>query len=725
MTSCGGFGSRNRAELSATGTLEMTYSSASSDYSAPTLRAQLGTFSKGLTTARHWAAVATAFTLPWSTSGQAITGGLFVLLALLTIHRDAWLATLCRPAAALPTLLFLLLLGGMMWSPEPLGAGGITHYAKLLLIPVVMAAAITPREALQIGYAFLAGCLIVLVLSWGSLLWPAGPWAWFKAPGVPVKDNAVQSGCFALCALGLGIAAAREWSLGERKRAAAMTALALLFFADIFLIYVSKTGMLEAVALLGLFLVWLGGWRRAVLIAGGAALTIFMALSASVPAQHRLAEFVSDMQADSISQESVSTASRHDFWNKAIDFVEEAPLFGHGTGSTKSLFQALQATHPSPYGEAVPDPHNQFLAIAIQVGLVGGALLVAMWLAHFLVFAGRDAAALLGQAVVLQNFIGSLFNSHLSTITQGTLYCLAVGLLGALVCRTREPGYLEGHSPAGLDGTGWPSGILDSAHFLVRCLRYRFRTEKLQIKTMMQLRLGGATVLDIGANKGIYCFWMMRAVGTSGRVIAFEPQPEMRDAIERLKRRFGWPNLGVLNVGLSDLAGRRRLSRQKIGDGSATLEQSRHRRENKTLAVVVTRMDDLPADMLCNLKFIKCDVEGHERNVFLGGEQTIRRHRPVVQFESTVGDENTQEIFRFFRALGYSGVMLLGDQYLHYSNPDQVPHYKFGLSGHRDFLFFPPEAVGTTIPTELFRSFAQDSHSQHPVNDEAGQIEAA
>ena len=76
-----------------------------------------------------------------------------------------------------------------------------------------------------------------------------------------------------------------------------------------------------------------------------------------------------------------------------------------------------------------------------------------------------------------------------------------------------------------------PSAFIDHAHFLVRCLRYRFRTEKLEIKTMMRLKLGGATVLDIGANKGIYCFWMVRAGGPSGSVIAFEPQPEMRDSI--------------------------------------------------------------------------------------------------------------------------------------------------------------------------------------------------
>ena len=72
----------------------------------------------------------------------------------------------------------------------------------------------------------------------------------------------------------------------------------------------------------------------------------------------------------------------------------------------------------------------------------------------------------------------------------------------------------------------------------------------------MRLQLQGATVLDIGANRGIYCFWLTRAVGPSGHVIAFEPQPEMRDGIEHLKRRFNWSNLEVINVALSNPEGR-------------------------------------------------------------------------------------------------------------------------------------------------------------------------
>ena len=222
---------------------------------------------------------------------------------------------------------------------------------------------------------------------------------------------------------------------------------------------------------------------------------------------------------------------------------------------------------------------------------------------------------------------------------------------------------------------------------------------------MMRLHLRGATVLDIGANKGIYCFWLMRAVGPSGYVIAFEPQPEMRDGIERQKRRFNWSNLRVMNVALSDLDGEMSLSRQRIGDGSATLELPRRRSEDETLDVQVAKLDTVADETFSKLKFIKCDVEGHELKVFLGGEQTIRRHRPVVQFESTVTDQRTQDIFQFFRGLGYSGVLLLGNKYLHYSNSESVPHYKFGMGGHRDFLFFPPEAIGTTIPLHLSRQF--------------------
>jgi FkbM family methyltransferase len=238
---------------------------------------------------------------------------------------------------------------------------------------------------------------------------------------------------------------------------------------------------------------------------------------------------------------------------------------------------------------------------------------------------------------------------------------------------------------------------------------------------MMLLNLKGATVIDIGANRGIYCFWMVRAVGSSGRVIAFEPQPEMRDTIARLKARFGWDNLRVVNAGLSNADGCVVLARQRVGDGSASIEPSRRNKSDETIRIEVSKLDAFAADIGPALKFIKCDVEGHERDVFLGGEETIRRYRPVVQFESTVTDARTEEIFEFFRRLGYSGVLLLGEKYLAYPRYRTVPHYKFGLGGHRDFLFFPPEAIGSTIPQSIAMQFPE-SALRFPVPDDFADV---
>jgi FkbM family methyltransferase len=95
---------------------------------------------------------------------------------------------------------------------------------------------------------------------------------------------------------------------------------------------------------------------------------------------------------------------------------------------------------------------------------------------------------------------------------------------------------------------------------------------------------------------------MMRAVGPSGQVIAFEPQPEMRNGIERQKLRFDWSNLRVMNVALSDLDGEMNLSRQRIGDGSATLEVTRRRSRDETLDVKVAKLDTIADENILEIE---------------------------------------------------------------------------------------------------------------------------
>jgi FkbM family methyltransferase len=240
----------------------------------------------------------------------------------------------------------------------------------------------------------------------------------------------------------------------------------------------------------------------------------------------------------------------------------------------------------------------------------------------------------------------------------------------------------------------------EDAHFWVRCLRYRFRTEKLPLKTLMRLDLKGATVIDIGANKGIYCYWLSRAVGRAGKVLAFEPQPEMINYIRDRKQCFALDNVEIINTALSDHRGTAQLTRQRIGDGSASLQLERQGTGNELISVPLAMLDDFE---ISNLKYIKCDVEGHESSVFAGGRRLIEMFRPLVQFEAVEAD--CERLFSFFEALGYRGTMYLPRGYAPYREGWRIPHPKFGLGGHRDFLFFPESAVGSTIPLELYRRF--------------------
>lgn len=184
-------------------------------------------------------------------------------------------------------------------------------------------------------------------------------------------------------------------------------------------------------------------------------------------------------------------------------------------------------------------------------------------------------------------------------------------------------------------------------------------------------------MLDIGANKGIYSYWLSRAVGPRGRVMAFEPQPEMAEYIRRRRLQ----NVEVFNVALSDRTGLGGLSRKRVGDGSASLSRA----IGATIDVKLSRLDDFGP--IQNLKFIKCDVEGHELSVFRGGESLLRSARPILQFESTPDEIGT--IRSYLEQLGYSGLMFGEKECLAIEDIRRIPHRKFGFGGHRDFLFRP------------------------------------
>ena len=169
-----------------------------------------------------------------------------------------------------------------------------------------------------------------------------------------------------------------------------------------------------------------------------------------------------------------------------------------------------------------------------------------------------------------------------------------------------------------------------------------------------------SVVVDVGANLGTFCYAVRRAQ-QSARLVAFEPIPALA---KRLRKAF--KDIVVLEVALSDsrsvatfripyIDGRRcntRASLAPIVDSSA---YSEIRVQTDLFDTVFTEIG------LERLDFVKVDVEGHELEVIRGGEQTLRKHQPILLIEIEQRHHDNvpiRDIATFIENLGYKGHFL-------------------------------------------------------------------
>jgi hypothetical protein len=141
---------------------------------------------------------------------------------------------------------------------------------------------------------------------------------------------------------------------------------------------------------------------------------------------------LTDYQRYKESNIPTSMGLRLEFWQKSLRFFTEAPIIGHGTGSTRGLFEQAAAGQVGAAAEVIGNPHNQTLNIAVQWGSIGIVVLYAMWWFHLLMFRGDGLVTWIGLLVVVQNFFTSLFNSHLFDFHEGWMYVLGVGIAGGM-----------------------------------------------------------------------------------------------------------------------------------------------------------------------------------------------------------------------------------------------------------------------------------------------------
>jgi heptosyltransferase-3 len=388
-----------------------------------------------LTVAADWIAVALAASLPWSTSATSILAVAWIVVLVPTLDWPQVRRDLMTPAGILPVALFALGALGMTWADAtwPARFHGLDSFSKLLVIPLLFVHFRRSERGLIVLGAFLASCVVLLALSDMFALFPQTVFMVSEHESVPVKSAPTQAGEFVICVFALLYIAIERYQAAQRLAAAALMVLALLFLANIVFVALARTSLVIMVVLVLLLGFKKFDSRGFLAVMLGALVIGAVALASSQYLRKRIMDVNTELTEYRQTEALNSSGERIEFYRKSVEFIAAAPFFGHGTGSIPGLFRQAAVGQKGAGASATVNPHNQTFAVGIQLGLVGIVILWAMWAAHALLFRGSGLANWIGAMVVVQNVVGSLFNSHLFDFAQGWAYVIGVGVAGGMV----------------------------------------------------------------------------------------------------------------------------------------------------------------------------------------------------------------------------------------------------------------------------------------------------
>jgi O-antigen ligase len=383
-------------------------------------------------------AILVAVSLPWSTSLVAIFAAAMLASMAPFLDVRAFLQSLKRPVCAVPIAMFALAAVGTLWSDAPWNTRlyAIGPTAKLLMLPVLFYHFERSARGVQVFIAFLVSCAMLMAMSWIVAFDPGLALKSGAEYGVPVKNYIDQSQEFALCAVVLTYPIVALLRAKKSLLAMLLLAVALSFVVNMMFVIVSRTALVTMPIMLAVFALSHLKWRSIVILACAATVFAGLAWGTSPHLRRTTETFLRDYRLYKEQNIPTSLGLRLEYWKKSLRFFAEAPIFGHGTGSIRGLFQEAAINQSGAAADVIGNPHNQTLNVAIQWGVIGIIALYATWLVHLLLFRGEGLATWIGLMVVVQNIFTSLFNSHIFDFHEGWMYVLGVGIAGGMVLGT-------------------------------------------------------------------------------------------------------------------------------------------------------------------------------------------------------------------------------------------------------------------------------------------------
>lgn len=175
-----------------------------------------------------------------------------------------------------------------------------------------------------------------------------------------------------------------------------------------------------------------------------------------------------------------------------------------------------------------------------------------------------------------------------------------------------------------------------------------------EVDLLPQLAPPGTVLVDVGANQGVYTLALARRAYThGGRVLAFEPNPDLHPGLQASLEANGLSRFVTLRQeGLSRAPGQARFHIPPNPE-LASLTPMQGARE---VEVELTTLDALAASLAPGerLGLMKLDAEGAELDILAGGHTALAAHQPIVMFEIKHGSTFNTGLAEALVARGYA-----------------------------------------------------------------------
>lgn len=154
--------------------------------------------------------------------------------------------------------------------------------------------------------------------------------------------------------------------------------------------------------------------------------------------------------------------------------------------------------------------------------------------------------------------------------------------------------------------------------------------ERHETRAVRRWLSAGDTFVDVGANVGYFSVLAAQCVGSSGRVVSFEPSPYAFGRLSETVRRNDLRQVITRQEAVGDKVGALNLYVDPNG-GNHTPTALGREDEKPYATVPVTTLDTVVDELgIKRIDLLKIDVEGYETRVLKGGTKALAMTRAVL-----------------------------------------------------------------------------------------------